>query len=57
MKYLNKFDFFKKRQIKSWLDHCRVNNYTINDDLTIDVDGNVDISLVFNKNKKKRNTF
>lgn len=54
MKYLNKFDFFKKRQIKSWLDHCRVNNYTINDDLTIDVDGNVDI---FNKNKKNEIPF
>ena len=33
-----------KRQIAQWLDKKRVVNYTINADLSVDVDGNVDIS-------------
>ena len=30
-----------KSDIISWLDQMKVKNYTINDDLTVDVDGNV----------------
>jgi len=32
-----------KQEIKNWLDEHKIQNYTINDDLTIDVDGNVDL--------------
>ena len=35
------FDFNSKEGIKSWLFKHRIENYTINDDLTIDVNGNV----------------
>lgn len=31
-------------QVKNWLDKMCVRNYTINNDLTVDVDGSVDIS-------------
>ena len=31
-------------QVKNWLDEMRVKNYTINDDLTVDVNGHVNLS-------------
>lgn len=31
--------------VKSWLDEMEIKNYTINDDLTVYVDGNVELSL------------
>jgi len=33
-----------KEEIQAWLDEMRIKNYTINDDLTVDVDGTVKIS-------------
>lgn len=33
----------KKKAIDKWLDKMMINNYTINDDLTIDVDGTVNL--------------
>ncbi|MFW6130870.1 MAG: hypothetical protein ACOC56_06750, partial [Atribacterota bacterium] len=33
-----------KKEIKKWLDKHQITNYTINDDLTVDVDENVDLS-------------
>jgi hypothetical protein len=36
-----------KEEIKNWLDEYKIKNYTINDDLTVDVDGYV---ILFNKN-------
>jgi hypothetical protein len=36
-----------KRQIKSWLDRYFVTNYTINKDLTVDVNGNVDLYSLY----------
>lgn len=36
--------FTNKNDIKEWLDSIGVENYTINDDLTVDVNGNVDLS-------------
>ena len=36
--------FDTKEKITVWLDSNRIKNYTINDDLTVDVDGCVDIS-------------
>lgn len=30
-----------KEQVKEWLDHYRIEKYTINDDLSVDVEGNV----------------
>ncbi len=33
-----------REEIMVWLDRMRIHNYTIRDDLTVDVDGNVDIS-------------
>lgn len=32
-----------KDDIKAWLDKYKINNYTINDDLTVDVKGSVDL--------------
>jgi hypothetical protein len=32
-----------KDEIKTWLDEMKVTNYTINNDLTVDVDGDVDL--------------
>lgn len=32
-----------KDEIKAWLDKYGIGNYTINEDLTVDVDGNVDL--------------
>lgn len=32
-------------QIKQWLDEMEIKNYTINDDFTIDVNGNVDLQF------------
>lgn len=32
-----------KYDIRKWLEHYKVKNFTINDDLTVDVDGNVDL--------------
>ena len=34
----------KRAQIVKWLDSYEIENYTINDDLTIDVNGNVDLT-------------
>lgn len=36
--------FTNKNDIKTWLDSIGVENYTINDDLNVDVNGNVDLS-------------
>ena len=53
MKYLNTYKLFEsrdnqfltsKKDIKNWLDDMDIDNYTINDDLTIDVDGDVDLN-------------
>jgi hypothetical protein len=41
--------FTTYEETKDWLDKMEIKNYTINDDLTVDVDGRVDIS---NKNLK-----
>ncbi len=35
--------FTDKKDIESWLKKIGINNYSINDDLTVDVDGNVDL--------------
>jgi hypothetical protein len=46
---VNENNFFKnlgigmRSQIEKWLDEHKIKNYTINDDLTIDVDGYVDL--------------
>ena len=46
-----KEDFFdnigigEESQIRKWLKICNIRNYTINDDLTIDVNGDVDLRL------------
>ena len=46
---LTENNFFKnlgvgqEAQIKKWLDEHKIRNYTINDDLTIDVNGNVNL--------------
>ena len=37
-------NFKTKEEVQSWLDKMRIKNYTINDDLTVDVTGNVKIS-------------
>lgn len=34
-----------RAKIEAWLKICNIRNYTINDDLTIDVNGDVDIRL------------
>ena len=34
-----------KQEIENWLDEYKVINYTINEDLTVDVDGSVDLSF------------
>ena len=40
-----KSQFFKTREeVEAWLKKMMVKNYTINEDLTVDVDGNVSIS-------------
>ena len=51
MKYLKKYKVYESNQffktyeyIKNWLDDMDIDNYTINDDLTIDVDGDVDLN-------------
>lgn len=36
--------FTDKKDIELWLKKMGINNYNINDDLTVDVDGNVDLS-------------
>lgn len=36
--------FNEYSQVKTWLDDMGIRNYTINDDLTVDVNGDVDIS-------------
>ena len=36
--------FNEYNQVKEWLDEVDITNYTVNDDLTVDVEGNVDIS-------------
>ena len=38
---LKEREFIMKTQIKNWLKQYNITNYTINDDCTIDVDGNV----------------
>lgn len=54
MKYLKSYNktfesighdqfFNTKEQIKKWLDSLYIKNYTINDDLSVDVNGDVDI--------------
>lgn len=43
MKYLKKFSPFKKKEIKSWLDSLDIKNYVINDDLTIDINGDINL--------------
>jgi hypothetical protein len=35
--------WLSKYKIKRWLSKYNITNYTINDDLTVDVDGNVDL--------------
>lgn len=35
--------FQSKKEIENWLDNMKVKNYTINDDLTVDVKGTVDL--------------
>lgn len=37
--------FNEYSQVKDWLDRKGIENYTINDDLIVDVDGDVDISF------------
>ena len=52
MKYLKSYKIFESRdnqfktyeETKNWLDDMDIDNYTINDDLTIDVDGDVDLN-------------
>ena len=53
MKYLKSYKIFESRdnqffktyeETKNWLDDMDIDNYTINDDLTIDGDGDVIIS-------------
>jgi hypothetical protein len=45
MKYIKLFETYKTiDEIKDWLDKYGIKNYTINDDLTVDVDGDVDLS-------------
>jgi hypothetical protein len=40
--YINRYLIaYKKRKIKRWLDRYYIHNYTINDDLTVDVDSDV----------------
>lgn len=34
-----------KEEIKDWLDYYYIRNYTINKDLTVDINGNVDLSI------------
>ena len=46
IKIKTKTNMFTKEQIKQWLDKMGVENYTINKNLTVDVDGSVDL---FNK--------
>ena len=45
MEFLTMIKLFEQyneySQVKQWLDENEVNNYTINDDLTVDVDGDV----------------
>jgi len=36
-----------KQEIENWLNEMGVRNFTINDDLTVDVNGNVDISYKY----------
>lgn len=40
----------KKRKIISFLDNLKIKNYTINDDYSIDVDGDVSLSCLMDKN-------
>jgi hypothetical protein len=45
MKYLRLFETYKTiDEIKDWLDKHNVKNYTLNDDLTVDVDGDVNLN-------------
>jgi hypothetical protein len=45
MKYIKLFETYKTiDEIKNWLDKYGIKNYTINDDLTVDVDGDVYLS-------------
>jgi hypothetical protein len=37
------------KEIKSWLGKCGIENYTINEDLTVDVEGDVFIGTLFNQ--------
>jgi hypothetical protein len=43
-----------KGEIKNWLDCYGIKNYTINDDLTVDVNGSVDL---YDKNLSSIFTF
>ena len=36
--------FKTKEEIKTWLDKYEIKNYTISDDLTVEVNGGVDLS-------------
>jgi hypothetical protein len=54
MKYLKIFEDFKdKSKIKEKLDYYGIENYTINDDGTIDVDGNVNLSYSYLRHDSK----
>ena len=53
MKYLKSYKIFESRdnqffktkeETKDWLDEVSIGKYTINDDLTVDVDGDVDLN-------------
>ena len=36
--------FKTKEEIQNWLDRLRIKNYTINEDLTVDIKGDIEIS-------------
>jgi hypothetical protein len=45
MKYIKLFETYKTiDEIKNWLNKYGIKNYTINDDLTVDVDDDVNLS-------------
>ncbi len=44
MKHIKIFEQYNQyAQVKAWLDSMAITNYTINDDLTVDVNGNVNL--------------
>lgn len=44
LKFKKTMKFFTKEKVQAWLDEMNVKNYQINDDLTVNVNGNVKLS-------------